>query len=1343
MQILMSRFVILLTLCLLAASSTGQDRFPFRQLLKKDGLSQNSVIAIAQDGKGFLWFGTRDGLNRYDGSEFRVYRKQQDQPNSLVFNDIHTLFQDPVTDGLWVGTTRGLCRYRQATDDFVAYGAADGTFAGRFIHFMYRDQARQLWVGTDRGLYRYLDDSDRFRLVSGLPDQAFRVVSQDENGNYLVGTPRGLFRLTLSADASAGSLTPVPLESSREGEEVYVQDLLPEPGGYLWVASRFSGLYRLDLRTLGASRYFAEGSGRSHLSDNNVRSIEWGEDGSLWAGTFVGLNRLTPGEDTFEQFYEARYSPNTLRNQSIHSLFRDRRGTLWLGSYFGGVSYYDSRLEGVRHYAGRGSGLSSEVVSAFAETGAGDLWVGTEGGGLNFFDRSADTFLHYDTRSGLESNNIKSLLLDGDRLWIGTYQGQLVYLDTQRGEVVSDWEIVPDSARQSLSNVYDLLLRNDTLWIANYGKGLVLLDLRDGRLRALNRETGTDSTLLSNQCRSLYEDRRGNIWMATEEGVSRITVGAGGDLRFTHYLDDQVVYALCEDLAGRMWAGTYGQGLYVIDPDTGTSERYTETDGNLAESTIYGIVRDAEGLLWISSNLGVAGQDPATGRFRSSDTPYNLKEQEYRINAAYRSQAGELIFGGTEGMTLFDPAGIYLDSELPPLVFTKLQVANQEVPVLPEGGLLQRNIDETEEVTLPYDNANFSLSFAPLDFLSPDTYHYAYKLEGLDEDWINSRGGTSVSYTLQNAGSYRFRVRMFAGAQEAVFAERELGIRVLPPPWRSWYAWLTYAVLAALLLTAALRYVYLQHQLREEQRTKNQQEALHQAKLRFFTNITHELRTPLTLMLGPLESVRRNGEVRGDTARRLLTVEKNSRRLLQLVNELLSFRKLDGKSDPLRLDGHDMVEFCEEIVSAFQAYAQTTGKQLRFVSAQPRCLVNFDRDKLEKVVYNLLANAFKFTAAGGHIDLRLRREGTKVHLEVTDDGEGIPEELHEQIFARFFERKSLTNREGTGIGLAVAREYVEMHGGEISVSSRPGHGSTFRLWIPLRPALASASPAPVAPPADPLPDVIAQLRERLAGPKPAGGTPPLILVVEDNEEVRDYIESVLVDDYRLVTAHDGKDGLEKAGSCNPDLILSDVMMPVMDGIALCSALKGDIQTSHIPVILLTAKSSDLQKLEGLEIGANDYITKPFSPRELQLRVANLLQALRDARERTGRTLRLEPAEVEVAPADAEFLERAIDAVNGQMDNTDYRVDHFARDLAVSRALLFTKMKAITGHTPNNFIKLLRMKRAAQLLATGELQVAEVPARVGYRDVKYFSSSFAKAHGCNPSVYGCEESARDN
>ena len=1333
----MFRFALTTFLSLILFAAGAQERFPFRELVKKDGLSQNSVIGIAQDGKGFMWFGTRDGLNRYDGSEFRVYREQHGQPNSLVFNDIHSLYYDQARDRLWVGTTRGLCRYRQATDDFVAYDL-NAAFADRFIHFVHRDQQGILWVGTDRGLYRYEEGGDRFNRLEGLPEQAYRVLIQDETGQHFLGTPRGLFGLDIAADGAEGRLLPIPLESSRNGEEVYVQDLLLEPGGHLWIASRFSGLYRYNLQTRQAERYLADGARGGELSDNNIRAIEWGEDGTLWAGSFVGLNRITLADNRSERVYEVSASLTNLRNHSIHSLFTDRRGTLWMGSYFGGVAYYDSRLEGVRHLSREGTGLSSDVVSAFAETTEGNLWVGTEGGGLNFFDRTADTLMYYDTGQELESNNIKSLLLEGDRLWIGTYQGQLVYLDTRSGEIVRDWEEAVDTVREQLSNVYDMLLRNDTLWVANYGKGLTLLNLRTGAASTINEQTATDSTLLSNQCRSLYADRGGNIWMATEEGVSRISFGSGGELRFHHFLPDLVVYALAEDRKGRIWAGTYGQGLYIIDPEKHTSERYLEGGGILSESTIYSILQDADDLLWVSSSQGVVGQDSLSERFRNSDTPYNFKDQEYRIKAALTSRDGDLIFGGTGGMTLFHPANIYADKELPPVVFTKLQVANQEVKIDPYGGMLQKNIDETEELTLPYDNANFSLSFAPLDYLSSDHYRYEYKLEGLDDNWVDSRGRTTVSYTLQNAGDYRFRVKVFSGGKDSKFSERTLDIEVLPPPWRSWYAYLAYVVVGGLFLAAVLRHAYLQHRLRQEQITKDQQEVLHQAKLRFFTNITHELRTPLTLMLGPLESVRRNGEVKGHTAKRLLTVEKNSRRLLQLVNELLSFRKFNGQSDPLRLEGHDMVAFCQDIVSAFQAYAASADKTLRFVSDQDRHPISFDRDKLEKVIYNLLANAFKFTEAGGVITLRLRRVGTKMHLEVSDDGEGIPQELHERIFARFFERQSLTNREGTGIGLAVAREYVEMHGGEITVESAPGKGSTFKLWIPLRPPLTSWLDDSPEPAAAALPEAILEVREKLAPARKPSETPPLILIVEDNEEVRDYIESVLVDDYRLVTAIDGKDGLEKAKECHPDLVLSDVMMPVMDGIALCAALKSNIQTSHLPIILLTAKSSDLQKLEGLEIGANDYITKPFSPRELQLRVQNLLISIRNTRERTGRTLRLEPAEVQVASADAEFLERALDAVNVQMDNSDYRVDDLARDLAVSRALLFTKMKAITGHTPNNFIKLLRMKRAAQLLATGEFLVAEVAAQVGYRDVKYFSSSFSKAHGCNPSVYGCQE-----
>ncbi|MEO0734259.1 MAG: ATP-binding protein, partial [Bacteroidota bacterium] len=572
----------------------------------------------------------------------------------------------------------------------------------------------------------------------------------------------------------------------------------------------------------------------------------------------------------------------------------------------------------------------------------------------------------------------------------------------------------------------------------------------------------------------------------------------------------------------------------------------------------------------------------------------------------------------------------------------------------------------------------------------------------------------------------------FRGDDEIAIAERELLVTVMPPPWRSWYAYLLYILLVGLAAAAVARYTYLQNQLKLEQVAKDQQAALHRAKLRFFTNITHELRTPLTLMLGPLESIRERGEIKGAVAERLWSVEKNSRRLLDLVNQLLSFRKLAGERESLHLDGRDIVEFSRDVLHSFRELARERDIRLRHHSQEEHLELSFDADKIEKILYNLLANAFKFTPAGGRVDLELRREGSKVHFRVSDTGEGIPMEIQDKIFARFFERKSLTRREGTGIGLAIVREYVEMHGGEITVNSSPGLGSTFQFWLPFRPAMMVTVPedawagatAVQEPPLEKHPILMVEAED----------PPPLILVVEDNLEVRDYIESVLLSKYRLETAAHGKEGLEKARQLAPELIVSDVMMPEMDGIAFCAALKEDLRTSHIPLILLTANSTDLQRLHGLETGADDYLTKPFSPRELQLRIRNILRSVKLARQKAANTLKLEPGEIQVTPADTKFLEKAIDLVNLHMDDTRYKVDDFARDLAVSRALLFTKMKSITDHTPNSFIKMLRMKRAAQLLGTGELNVAEVAGRVGYRDVKYFSKSFRVAYGCPPSAY---------
>ncbi|MEL7159970.1 MAG: two-component regulator propeller domain-containing protein, partial [Bacteroidota bacterium] len=916
-------------------------------MTKKEGLSQNSVIAIAQDGKGYLWFGTRDGLNRYDGHEFRVYRRQKDKANSLAFNHAHSLYYDTERDWLWVGTTRGLCRYRQETDDFVTYGAPESLQHG-FIHFTYRDRSGILWVGTDEGLFRHQPEDDSFLRLAGLPTQAYRVMAEDSSGQLLVGTPAGVFKIALSSALDRVSLSPL-FPGGTNALTPYVQDILPGPQGEIWIATRFSGLLRWAPGQDQPRRFHAGGDARHRLSNDNVRALAWGQDGSLWAGTFVGLNRLTPGADAFEFQHEDPEDGEVFLSHSIHSLFVDQRGSLWVGSYYGGVALYDEVLASIQRYPSRGGDEKIGVVGTFTNGPRGVMWVGSEGTGVHAFVRGRGVTRTYDSQDGLAGNNAKSLLYQDGELWIGFYQAGLCRLNLATGEARCNEDLLPPYLLKKVHNVYGLLLRKDTLWLSDYGQGITWLDTRTGQGGNLRHQENKSNSLLANQCNYLIGDSVGQLWVATSRGVSRLQLRPGKQPRFTNYLHGKIVHTLQEDNDGRIWAGTYGQGLFVIDPATGKTEHLTDAD--LEESTIYGIVRDAADRLWVTTNQGIYHQDPRSGRFRNFGGSGDLDEQEYGKNALIRDPSGALFFGGTGGITSFKPADLPTDVYHPPLVFTELRVANQTVAIDPDNGILQRAIDGTTELELPYNNANFSLSFASLDFLSPQSNRYEYKLDGVDEDWVSTRGATAASYTLQDAGSYRFRVRSFRGDERMPIAERELLVNVLPPPWRSWYAYLLYALVVGLAIAAAVRYTYLRHELKLEQAAKDQQEALHQAKLRFFTNITHELRTPLTLMLGPLESIRRSGEVKGPAAERLWSVEKNSRRLLDLVNQLLSFRKLSGERENLNLDGRDVVEFSRDVTHSFRELAREREITLRYQSKEAHVELKFDADKIEKVLY--------------------------------------------------------------------------------------------------------------------------------------------------------------------------------------------------------------------------------------------------------------------------------------------------------------------------------------------------------------------------------------------------------
>ncbi len=1338
----------------LAGALSAQDRAIFRHFEKKDGLSQGSVFAITQDHDGYIWMGTRDGLNKYDGYQFTVYRNNPQQKGSLAGNDVRVLYFDTLESALWVGTYEGLSKYIAKVDSFQNYSVGEG-LSSNSIRSIFRDSRGRLWVGAANGLNLYQAETSSFVTIplhfSGRFPLGVNALYEDEKGDLLLGMGHGLYRLK---EKTTDSFEVDPLFTDKPGEDALpdynVQSLIRDHAGNLWVGTQAGGVYRYHPGNKQLKVYQHKTNDPHSLSNNSVRSMAVSPEGAIWVGTFVGLNKYLPQEDHFQHFLKQDFHPGSLSNSSIRAVFFDQRGGLWLGTYHGGVNYYDPALSRFRNYEHLPSknSLSHNVVSSFVEDEKGNFWIGTEGGGLNYFDRASGDFTAFqyepDQTNSISGNNVKTLLKDGQKLWIGTFVEGINCLDlrTMRFQHYKHEPNKPQSL--SSNNVYSFLKENDRLWALTYGGGLNVLDLQSKQFYSYQNDSRDTNTISSDNGRVLLKDSRHRLWVGTEYGLNLVLRDSISDLdlKFRRFLDNTKVYALFEDRSGILWIGTFSSGLYAFNPYTFEFQQYTEADG-LPGHTIFGILQDAEGRLWLSTNNGLSKFDIRNKVFTNYNFSNGLQNLEFNFNAHYEAESGELLFGGTNGFTLFHPSEIIPNDYSPPLVFTDLKVYNKKVNVMEDNRLLEKVLNHSNELTFKYNEAIFSIGVSALDYFNPSTIQYAYKLEGLDNDWNYTVGRTEPSYTIQRPGTYVFRVK--ATNSDGVWNENErrLKITVLPPPWLSMWAYMIYALLIIGAIYGVWFFMRLRNRLHLEQLAKQQQKELNEMKLRFFTDITHEFRTPLTLILGPLDELMQKYASNG-IHKQLQSVERNAQRLLKLVNQILTFRKLESDHEPVSASRGDIVFFIRQIFLFFEDTARQRGINYTFHSTEPEQELWFDYEKLDKVFFNLLSNAFKFTPDKGAISVNILKKRDRIQISVRDNGNGIKKELHEQIFRRYYEKVAVatSNVKGSGIGLALSKQMVELHHGKLWVESEIGEGATFWVEIPIGKEHFKANE--ITDRQLPMQNVLANMEDaEIKSPdfswleEPAQQAPedaPLILVVEDNEEVLQYVQSIFQQCYRIETAVNGLEGLKKAKQLNPTLIISDIMMPEMDGIAMCEKLKLDIKTSHIPIILLTARSAQLFKNEGLDTGADDYITKPFNPDELRLRVRNIIQGRQTMRQKFVRVMNLELKEITVTSADKEFLDRAMEVAEKHIDNTRFTAEQFAYELAVSRPLLFTKIKALTDQTPNNFMKTLRMKRAAQLLETRKLNVSEVAYKVGFRDARYFSKCFQKHFNQTPSEY---------
>jgi signal transduction histidine kinase/ligand-binding sensor domain-containing protein/DNA-binding response OmpR family regulator len=1368
--------------------SNNISNIKFEQL--SEGLSEKSVTCILQDQKGFMWFGTRNGLNRYDGVEFKIYEFVYDDSTSLSGNFINSLVEDSLGN-IWVGTVdAGLNLYDRKRDIFIRYQPKAGdpnTLSDNWISDLYRDSKNNLWIGTEKeGLDLLEPGSTKFKHFKKDPYNNFslsnnhvRVIFEDAKSNLWVGTYGGGLDLFDRKQNKFIHHRHDPQDESTISSN-YLYSSLKDSEGNTWVGTR-EGLNLIVKNENGYSfkRYKPNIKDPTGLIHNIVLSIAEDNLGRLWIGMENGaLTIYDKKTETFSNFWPNPLDPTSIGSNSIWSVYKDKMGTIWIGARNRGINKWDKYHTKFVHHILPPSGnhkLTNNDVLCFVEDSEGNLWIGTDGGGLNYLDRKTNKYTHYvhdpsDSKS-LSSNSVISLELDshGD-LWVGTWEGGLNRLDKKTG-IFHRYYNDPNDPKSIGSNYVFSIFEDSAgkLWVSAFYEGLDLYDRATDSFIHYKRDVSNPRAIGHNRVFTMFEDSKKNMWIGTEGGgLIHMEKDERDQPIFTSYrynpndptsLSSNLINAIYEDTRHNLWIGTWA-GLNKFDYQTKTFKAFRKEDG-LADNVVYGIIEDGDGNFWVSTNQGISKFDPVNNHVENYNTADGLQAQEFIRGSFLKSKSGEFFFGGVNGFNSFYPNEITDNPNIPPVYITNFWIYNDLVKPGLADSPLALNITETDEIILPYTQNEFTFEFAALNYSQAFKNRYSYYLEGYDKNWHDAGSQRKASYAKVPPGSYTFRVK--ATNNDGVWNDKGTALRIIvnPPWWKTWWAYTVYVMaVTALFLWYRQNLINrerLKNDLKVEHLELTKMQEMDKLKSYFFANISHEFRTPLTLILSPIRDLAA-GNFKGDIRKQYQMVIRNGERLLRLINQLLDLSKLGAGSMKLKTSCLDVVQFLKPIVAAFDSYAQRM--KIKFIFEYPvePVLVYFDPDKFEKIITNLLSNAFKFTREGeiklsvSVIALPEKSKDNddfneKIEIAVTDSGTGIPQEYISSIFDHFYQVAHHSHSEGSGIGLSLTKELVELHKGEIRVESIEGQGSSFKVLFllgkdHLTPAEIDESDGPIVTgnktivgfdniyASSPAPSL------EMTTENEGHNDFPRLLIVEDNTDMRTYIRQSLEESFQIFESADGKDGVKKGMEMIPDLIISDVMMPGMDGITLCRTMKNNIYTSHIPILLLTAKADLDSKIEGLETGADEYLSKPFNSYELKVRAKNLIRSREILRARftESKKLILEPKEISITSLDEKFLKNVLLIIEKNMDDSNFRVESLGKELEMDSLAVYRKIKALTGQTAVEFIRTIRLKRAAQLLKQQKLTVAEVTYNVGFNDLQYFRTCFKKQFGLSPSDY---------
>jgi signal transduction histidine kinase/ligand-binding sensor domain-containing protein/DNA-binding response OmpR family regulator len=1351
-------FTLFLFLLLITTNLFSQNKFEdFRFLGIKEGISKRAVSSIVQDYYGFMWFGTNGaGLYKYDGVNYETFECDWKKPNSINSNLIYATYVD-TSNRLWIGTDEGLCLFDRDLNKFqnIDLKKVFSTTAKYAISVksIIQDNSGNLLLGTfARGFLKVNLKTLKVSLIKldvfSSNNYLINSLVKDKKGKIYLGTNLGL----KFYESKTNEVKQVILNSNQQIFSDAIESMTFDKQENLWLGTNSNGLVKLSKVQNSFEKLDIP------LSKKRIMSLKSANNTILCATENDGLFLVDYNGTVVKNYLNNKFDSNSLKSNSIWSLFTDKENRIWLGYYNKGVDVFDklhNKFSAIQSLGKNTNSLQISSVTGIAKDNIGQFWVSLEGGGVDIFDVSKKVFKHINSKdktnySGLNSDDVQTIFIDSKQnTWLGTWNEGIYFLKKGTKSFVN----FNTNNSPNLTSNRILSFSEDSkgrIWIGSFFRGLHYFDSSSNQFFHCDSENFAKNGLNNTNVRKVLVASDDGVWVGTTDGLFKVldknnsfsVVSLNNKIpqNIKKHRSNKNILSLFESKDKKIWIGTDGAGLFSYDKKSSYYFCYNDFQG-FKEKSVASIEETKDGTIWLSGKTGITKLDLKTQKAINFAIEDGLLVNDFNNNSIFKDANGDLYFGSYEGINYFNPNQLIPNQKENLLYFTDFKLFNKSIEPNEEDSPLPKVISETKNITLDHDQSVFSIDYIDINYSNSGKIEYAYYLEGFEKNWNYVGNKRSATYTNLEPGNYIFKVK--SSERGGLWSKNplELAIKVLPPWWKSIWAYLIYLILilvSAYYLNDFLVNRFKQKQAIQLEREKAVQiEKLNNKKLQFFTNISHEFRTPLTLIINPLEDIikNRNTDLPDDILNKLQIIHKSSDRLSRLINELMDFNKLQFNKVLLQVQEIEVVSFSQEVVSYFEEEASSRYIKLTFESNATELMHWLDPKMYEKIIFNIVSNAFKVTADYGEIKVVIDAQEKLFLISIQDNGSGLDKKEVKKIFDRFYQVNNLnkTYYGSTGIGLEVVRGFVDLHKGKIEVESELGIGTKFIISFPLGKNLFSESEIATEK----------QQSKSVVKPAPSLATGSIIeegilqerihtiLIVEDNTELRNYLKEELKKHYKVLVAENGKKGWELASEKLPDLILTDVIMPVMNGLELCKKIKGDVKTSHIPLLMLSAKTMVQDKLEGIDCGADMYLSKPFDMDILKSSLIQLISSRQIMFNKFYSGITKNTKE-KTTTLDNDFIQKTLSFINQNINESELSVEVLASKVFLSRSQLYRKIKTLTGVSVNEFIRNVRLEKAKQLIEMGNNNINEISYKVGFTSPSYFTKCFKTKFGYLPT-----------